>query len=54
MIINPPARVRLTTRADSYRRLNALTGVRMPKTELFTISSPPETLASVVEEAGFE
>lgn len=51
-VINPPHKVRRTTRAENSRRLGALPHVILPQTELFLLDEPAEAIAAQVEAAG--
>ncbi len=51
-VINPPHKVRQTTRAGNARRLGSLPDVRMPQTKLFLLDRPAEEIATQIEEAG--
>lgn len=52
-VINPPGKVRRTTRGENARRLGALPDVIFPQTELFTAGGPPEAVAAQIGQAGF-
>ncbi len=51
-VLNPPHKVRRTTRAENARRLNALPGVHMPQTELLVLDRPAAAVAAQMEETG--
>lgn len=51
-VINPPHKVRRTTRAENSRRLGALPHVILPQTELFLLDGAAEAIAAQVEAAG--
>ena len=53
-VINPPDKVRQTTRAENARRLNDLPNVRMPQTQLFFLDVSEEVLATKIEESGLD
>ena len=48
-VINPPGKVRRTTRAENARRLGALPHVVMPLTELFHLEGSAEAIVAQVE-----
>ena len=52
-VINPPHRVRRTTRAENARRLRILPHVILPQTELFRLTGPAPAIAAQIEAAGF-
>ena len=51
-VINPPHKVRRTTRAENSRRLGVLPHVILPQTELFCLEGPAPAIATQVEAAG--
>jgi glutathione synthase/RimK-type ligase-like ATP-grasp enzyme len=51
-VINPPRKVRHTTRAENARRLGVLPHVILPQTELFLLGEPAEAIATQVEATG--
>ncbi|NEQ42128.1 MAG: hypothetical protein F6K00_00625 [Leptolyngbya sp. SIOISBB] len=51
-VINPPHKVRRTTRAENARRLGALPHVILPQTELFRLEGPAPAIADQMEAAG--
>ena len=52
-VINPPHKVRRTTRAENARRLGLLPHVILPQTALFLSEGPAPAIAAQVEAAGF-
>ncbi|MFP4006896.1 MAG: tetratricopeptide repeat protein [Spirulinaceae cyanobacterium] len=48
-VINPPHKVRRTTRAENARRLGVLPHVILPQTELFLLEGPVQAIADRVE-----
>ena len=53
-LINHPTHVMKTTRDGNYARLNAIDGIRFPRTIRFAAAgSSPENLASAIEAEGF-
>ncbi len=52
-VINPPHKVRRTTRAENAHRLNALSDVHMPQTNLFVLDKQADEIAAQMEGAGF-
>ena len=53
-VINHPTNVLKTTRDQNYQRLNALPGVRFPRTERFSVGGKSvQTLLTDIETAGF-
>ena len=51
-VINPPHKVRRTTRAENARRLSGLPHVILPRTELFRLEGPVPAIADQIETAG--
>ena len=51
-VINPPRKVRRTTRAENARRLGVLPNVILPQTELFLLRGPAQAIAAQVEATG--
>ena len=51
-VINPPHKVRRTTRAENSRRLGVLPHVILPQTELFRLEGPAPAIADQMEAAG--
>ncbi|MGD1859702.1 MAG: hypothetical protein ACFB0E_07005 [Leptolyngbyaceae cyanobacterium] len=51
-VINPPHKVRRTTRAENASRLSALPHVIMPPTELFRLAEPAPAIAAQVDATG--
>lgn len=52
-VINPPARVLRTSRAENARRLGAIQGLVFPRTELCANRDSPEVVADQLLERGF-
>ncbi|MEM7062311.1 MAG: hypothetical protein AAF572_04010 [Cyanobacteria bacterium P01_B01_bin.77] len=51
-VINPPCKVRRTTRAENARRLGVLPHVILPQTELFLLEGPASAIAAQVDATG--
>ncbi len=51
-VINPPGKVRRTTRAENARRLGGLPNAILPQAELFRLEGPAEAIAHQIEATG--